>query len=170
MNKKKLPLGLPHFANKIRKMGLQFGLWFEPEMVNPDSELYRAHPEWAVTTPGKAPALGRNQLVLDLTNPAARDYIVENVSRILDEAGVSYVKWDMNRHISDAYSPRLHNQGEFFHRYIMGLYDVLERIFRPRPHILLESCSSGGNRFDLWACCAFRRRCGRRTIPTLSNV
>lgn len=153
VNKKKLPGGMPRFAEKIRKTGLQFGLWFEPEMVNPDSDLYRAHPDWAVTTPGRTPRFGRNQLVLDLCNPAVRDYIVDNVSRILDKADVSYVKWDMNRHISDAYSPLLQHQGEFFHRYIMGLYDVLERIFRPRPHILLESCSSGGNRFDLGMLC-----------------
>ncbi len=153
VNTKKLPGGMPRFADSIRKTGMQFGLWFEPEMVNPDSELYRAHPDWAVTTPGKTPALGRNQLVLDLCNPAVRDYIVENVSRIIDEAGVAYVKWDMNRHISDAYSPLLQNQGEFFHRYMMGLYEVLERIFLPRPHVLLESCSSGGNRFDLGMLC-----------------
>lgn len=153
VNRKKLPRGLAYFARKIRKMGMEFGLWFEPEMVNPDSDLYRSHPEYAVVTPGKKPTLGRNQLVLDLCNPAVRDHIVESVGRILDEAGVAYVKWDMNRHISDAYSPCLKNQGEFFHRYILGLYEVLERIFRPRPHILLESCSSGGNRFDLGMLC-----------------
>jgi len=153
VNLKKLPGGMPRFAKKIRRMGMRFGLWFEPEMVNPDSGLYRAHPEWAVATPGKTPLLGRNQLALDLCNPAVRDYIVENVSRILDEAEIDYVKWDMNRHLSDAYSPLLQNQGEFFHRYIIGLYDVLTRIFRPRPHILLESCSSGGNRFDLGMLC-----------------
>jgi alpha-galactosidase len=153
VNRRKLPFGLPHFAGRIRRMGLKFGLWFEPEMVNPDSDLYRAHPEWALTTPGKKPALGRNQLVVDLCNPAVRDYIVENVSRVIDEADVAYVKWDMNRHISDAFSPQLARQGEFYHRYILGLYDVLSRIFRPRPHVLLESCSSGGNRFDLGMLC-----------------
>ncbi len=153
VNRKKLPRGLPHFAEKIKKKGMAFGLWFEPEMVNEDSDLFRAHPEYAVRTPGKMPALGRNQLVLDLCNPEVRDYIVNSVGQILDEADISYVKWDMNRHISDTYSPLLENQGEFFHRYIMGLYDVLERIFRPRPHILLESCSSGGNRFDLGMLC-----------------
>ncbi len=153
VNIKKLPFGLPRFAKRIRRLGMEFGLWFEPEMVNEDSELYRAHPEYAVCTPGKKPALGRNQLVLDLCNPQVRDYIVDNVSRIIDESGISYVKWDMNRHISDAYSPLLSNQGEFFHRYIIGLYDILGRIFRPRPHVLLESCSSGGNRFDLGMLC-----------------
>ncbi len=153
INKKKLPRGLREFSNKIHKMGLLFGLWFEPEMVNEDSDLYRAHPEYALITPGKKPAKGRNQLVLDLCNPEVRDYIVENVSRVLDENNIDYVKWDMNRHISDGFSPRLTNQGEFFHRYIMGLYDVLERIFSIRNHILFESCSSGGNRFDLGMLC-----------------
>jgi alpha-galactosidase len=153
VNKKKLPRGLKFFAERIKKKGMLCGLWFEPEMENEDSDLFRAHPEYAVCTPGKNPALGRNQLVLDLCNPEVRDYIVNSVGRILDEADISYVKWDMNRHISDAYSPLLENQGEFFHRYIMGLYDVLERIFRPRPHILLESCASGGNRFDLGMLC-----------------
>ena len=153
VNRKKLPRGMKPFADEIRALGMQFGLWFEPEMVNPDSNLFRAHPEYAVTTPGRDALMGRNQLVLDLCNPAVRDYIVENVSRVLDEASVDYVKWDMNRHISDACSPVLTNQGEFYHRYIIGLYDILSRIFRPRPRILLESCSSGGNRFDLGMLC-----------------
>jgi len=153
VNTKKLPRGMKSFADEIRALGMLFGLWFEPEMVNPDSDLYRAHPEYAVTTPGRAELYGRNQLVLDLCNPAVRDYIVEHVTKILDDAKIDYVKWDMNRHISDACSPVLANQGEFYHRYIMGLYDVLSRIFRPRPQILLESCSSGGNRFDLGMLC-----------------
>lgn len=153
VNKKKLPRGMRSFAGQIHSLGLKFGLWFEPEMVNPNSDLFRAHPEYAVTTPGRKALLGRNQLVLDLCNPDVRDYIVENVSCILDDAQIDYVKWDMNRHISDAYSPLLDCQGEFYHRYILGLYDVLSRIFLPRPHILLESCSSGGNRFDLGMLC-----------------
>lgn len=153
VNKKKLPRGMKAFADEICALGMRFGLWFEPEMVNADSDLFRAHPEYAVTTPGRTPLEGRNQLVLDLCNPAVRDYIVENVSRILDDAKIDYVKWDMNRHISDAYSPLLVNQGEFYHRYILGLYDILARIFRLRPQILLESCSSGGNRFDLGMLC-----------------
>ncbi|NLI53146.1 MAG: alpha-galactosidase [Clostridiales bacterium] len=153
VNTKKLPRGMRSFADEIRAQGMRFGLWFEPEMVNPDSDLFRAHPEYAVTTPKREPLLGRNQLVLDLCNPAVRDYIVEQVSHVLDDAKIDYVKWDMNRHISDAYSPLLMNQGEFHHRYIMGLYDVLRRIFRPRPQVLLESCSSGGNRFDLGMLC-----------------
>lgn len=153
VNRRKLPRGMRHFAKEIHALDMWFGLWFEPEMVNPDSDLFREHPEYAVTTPGRDPLFGRNQLVLDLCNSDVRDYIVENVSLILDDAKIDYVKWDMNRHISDACSPVLANQGEFFHRYILGLYDILSRIFRPRPQILLESCSSGGNRFDLGMLC-----------------
>ena len=144
VNKKKLPFGLKGLASAINKMGMEFGLWFEPESVNPDSDLYRAHPDWALTDAFE-PVLGRHQLLLDLTKPEVRDYIVENVSRILDSANITYVKWDMNRH-----SVAL---GEKSHRYILGLYDVLGRIFGPRPNILLESCSSGGNRFDLGMLC-----------------
>ncbi|MEG1523424.1 MAG: alpha-galactosidase [Clostridia bacterium] len=153
INQKKLPRGMKHFSGQIHQLGMQFGLWFEPEMVNPDSDLYRAHPEYAIVSPGRKPTFGRNQLVLDLCNPTVRDYIVSKVGFILDDAQIDYVKWDMNRSISDAYSSYLANQGEFFHRYILGLYDVLTRIFRPRPQILLESCSSGGNRFDLGMLC-----------------
>ena len=153
VNLKKLPGGLGEFAGSIEKLGMKFGLWFEPESVNVDSGLYRAHPDWAIKPPSGKPCFGRNQLLLDLTRQEVRDYIVENVGRTLDSARISYVKWDMNRHMSDAYSPLLSNQGEFSHRYIMGLYEVLGRIFTPRPHILLESCSSGGNRFDLGMLC-----------------
>lgn len=153
VNKKKFPRGLASFSRKLKRLGLDFGLWFEPEMINEDSDLYRNHPDWAVTTPGRNPTYGRNQLVLDLCNPQVRDYIVSSVGNILDQARVSYVKWDMNRHISDAYSTFLSEQGEFSHRYILGLYDILRRIFHPRPRILLETCSSGGNRFDLGMLC-----------------
>lgn len=149
VNPKKLPHGLNAFAEKIKSIGLDFGLWFEPEMVNEDSELYRHHPEYAIKLPNRNAVLGRNQLVLDLCQKEVRDYIVEQVSTILDEVDIRYVKWDMNRHIAEAFSKALQNQGEFYHRYILGLYEVFTRIFVPRPHILLESCSSGGNRFDL---------------------
>ena len=153
VNRKKLPRGLSEFSSRIHKMGMKFGLWFEPEMVNEDSDLYRAHPEYALRTPGKRPATGRNQLVLDMCDPRVRGYIVDNVTRILDTCGIDYVKWDYNMHISDACSPALENQGRFFHSYILGLYEVLDRIFTTRPHILFESCSSGGNRFDLGMMC-----------------
>lgn len=144
VNRKKLPEGLEGLSRHLKDKGLSFGLWFEPESVNPDSDLYRAHPDWALTD-GFQPVLGRNQLLLDLTRPEVRDYIVENVSRILDSTGISYVKWDMNRH-SVALGAKAHD-------FVLGLYDVLRRIFAPRPDILLEGCSSGGNRFDLGMLC-----------------
>jgi len=153
VNRRKLPQGLAGFAAKLSGLGLDFGLWFEPEMVNEDSDLYRQHPDWAVKVPGRRHTQGRNQLVLDLTRSEVQDYLIKSVSEILDNNGITYVKWDMNRHISDAYSPDLANQGEFFHRYILGLYRVLREIFIRRPHVLLESCSSGGNRFDLGMLC-----------------
>ena len=144
VNKRKLPEGMEGLAQKIRAKGLDFGLWFEPESVNVDSQLYRAHPDWALTDEFE-PVFGRNQLLLDLTKQEVRDYIVENVSKILDSARISYVKWDMNRH-SIALGAKAYD-------FVLGLYDVLRRIFEPRPGILLESCSSGGNRFDLGMMC-----------------
>ena len=144
VNTKKLPGGMEELADRIRSKGMAFGLWFEPEAVNPDSDLYRAHPDWALTD-SFPPVLGRHQLLLDLTRAEVRDYIVENVSRLLDSARIAYVKWDMNRH-SIALGAKAHD-------YILGLYDVLDRIFTPRPQVLLESCSSGGNRFDLGMIC-----------------
>ncbi len=152
VNRKKLPQGMNGLAEKITAMGLRFGLWFEPEAVNPDSDLYRTRPEWALQQPGRQPSLGRHQLLLDLTRPEVRDYIVHNVTHILDHCPITYVKWDMNRHMSDLYSA-VTPGGELPHRYILGLYEVLDRIFTPRPQILLESCSSGGNRFDLGMLC-----------------
>ena len=143
--KKKLPNGLDGLSRKLNGMGLQFGLWFEPEAVNPDSDLYRAHPEWALHPFAEKDLYGRNELLLDLTLPDVRDYIVDNVSRIVDSANVRYVKWDMNRH-----SPI---SGAKAHDYILGLYDVQRRIFAERPDVLLENCASGGNRFDLGMLC-----------------
>lgn len=152
VNRKKLPQGIEGLAEKLNGLGLRFGLWFEPESVNPDSDLYRAHPEWALQQPGRQPSMGRHQLLLDLTRPEVRDYIVHHITHLLDHCPISYVKWDMNRHMSDLYSA-VTPGGELPHRYILGLYEVLERIFTPRPHVLLESCSSGGNRFDLGMLC-----------------
>lgn len=152
-DKKKLPRGLNDLAGRIVKQGMRFGIWIEPEMVNYDSDLFRSHPEYAVRIPGRKESLGRNQLVLDLTQPAVRDYIAKSVSHLLDSAEISYVKWDMNRHITDMFGSSLTNQGEFYHRYVIGLYDVMTRIFRKHPSVLLETCSSGGNRFDLGMLC-----------------
>ena len=154
VNERKLPGGLKALSKSIHRMGMKFGLWFEPECVNPDSDLYRAHPDWAISVPDREASFGRNQLVLDLTRKEVRDYVVESVSSVLDSAEIEYVKWDYNRHISDMYSSSLKNQGEFFHRYILGLYEILRRIFvEHHPRVLLESCSSGGNRFDLGMLC-----------------
>lgn len=154
VNTKKLPGGLKSLANAINNRGMKFGLWFEPECVNPDSDLYRAHPEWAISVPSREASLGRNQLVLDLTRKEVREYIVNSVHKILSSANIEYVKWDYNRHISDMYSATLQNQGEFYHKYILGLYEVLGKIFYDlHPNILFESCSSGGNRFDLGMLC-----------------
>ena len=145
VNRKKLPGGLSGLQAKLSGLGLDFGLWFEPEAVNPDSKLYRAHPDWAIQAEDGVTVLGRNELLLDLSRPEVRDYIVNNVSRCIEEGKVSYVKWDMNRHSTAL--------GASAHRYILGLYDVLRRVFGPRPEVLLESCSSGGNRFDLGMLC-----------------
>jgi len=145
VNRLKLPEGLAGLKKRLEGIGLDFGLWFEPEAVNPDSDLYRKHPDWAINDPQDPPVLGRNELLLDLSRPEVRDYIVKNVSKCIDDGRVSYVKWDMNRHSTAL--------GASAHRYILGLYDVLRRIFGPRPEVLLESCSSGGNRFDLGMLC-----------------
>ena len=145
VNRKKLPGGLESLAKKLKAEGLQFGLWFEPEAVNPDSDCYRAHPDWVLSSPGIRALYGRNELLLDLTKKEVRDYIVASVSSILDRAGIRYVKWDMNR-----CSPVSGNKA---YDYTLGLYEVLDRIFGPRPEILLEGCASGGNRFDLGMLC-----------------
>lgn len=149
VNRRKLPRGLDFLSRQIKKKGMKFGLWFEPEMVSPESELFKEHPEYVVMIPGRTPSLGRNQLVLDLCNPLVRAYIKKSLHEIIDHAEIDYIKWDMNRHISDMYSKTLFDQGMFFHTYILGLYDVLEDLKSSYPHILIETCSSGGNRFDL---------------------
>lgn len=149
VNLKKLPGGLGGLAKKINKMGMRFGLWFEPEMVNEDSALFEKHPDWIVKTPGYQPAKGRNQYVLDLCREEVRDYIISSMGSVLDSASIDYVKWDMNRNISDNFSPSIKEQGEFMHRYTLGLYEIMEHVCATRPKILFEGCSSGGNRFDL---------------------
>ncbi|HWR18332.1 MAG TPA: alpha-galactosidase [Clostridia bacterium] len=155
VNKKKLPHGLDGLQKKLKALGLDFGLWVEPEMVNENSELYRAHPNWAVKLPNREPALGRNQLVLDLTNEEVCRYLIETLSAVFSNADISYVKWDCNRNFSDMYTSTLppDRQGEFFHRYTLGLYEVLKALTERFPSILFESCASGGNRFDLGMLC-----------------
>lgn len=152
-NLKKLPNGLKGLGDKLNKLGLEFGIWLEPEMINVDSELYRKHPDWAVSIPGKDHSEGRNQRFLDYTRQEVRDYIVSKVNEILGSANIAYVKWDMNRIFSDTFSISLDNQKEFMHRYMLGLYNVLDRITTAFPKVLFEGCASGGNRFDLGILC-----------------
>ena len=157
VNKKKLPGGIKGLCDKINGLGLDFGIWVEPEMVNVESELYRAHPEWVMEIPGKPHSEGRNQRILDFANPEVVDYMTAQMSRIFDSANIKYVKWDMNRIFSDYYSPYLkpEQQGEVAHRYMMGLYRMMKILTEKFPHILFEGCASGGNRFDLGILCYF---------------
>lgn len=150
VNEKKLCGGLGSLAEKIKEMGMKFGLWFEPEMVSEDSELYRTHPEWAMRIPSRKPIRSRYQLVLDMTNTEVREYLFNSISKILRSADISYVKWDMNRSICDLYTPCLSadDQGEISHRYVLGLYELLERLTSEFPDVLFEGCSGGGGRFD----------------------
>ncbi|MBR2257677.1 MAG: alpha-galactosidase [Blautia sp.] len=148
--KELLPDGIAGLSEKIEQMGMKFGLWFEPEMVNPDSDLYRAHPDWVLQIPDRKNSLARHQLVLDFSRPEVVDYIYGLVSGILRESRISYVKWDMNRSITECGSQAYpaDRQGEIFHRYILGVYDLYERLTAEFPHILFESCAGGGGRFD----------------------
>lgn len=148
---KKLPKGIESLAGKIHELGLQFGIWVEPEMVNEDSDLYRAHPEYAMTIPGRDNSPGRNQMILDLTNPEVVEYVKNAMRGVFGCKGVNYVKWDMNRMFADVYSKVLpaDRQGETAHRYCLGLYDIMSTLTREFPDILFEGCASGGNRFDL---------------------
>ena len=148
VNKKKLPHGLAGLSKKIHKKGMKFGLWFEPEAVNPDSDCYRAHPDWAIKCVNREPSLGRHELILDLSKKEVQDYLINSVSGILNSAQIEFVKWDMNRNISDI-TFNDYNPGEFFHRYILGLYRVLGELTKMFPNVLFEGCASGGNRFDL---------------------
>ncbi|MCX4342968.1 MAG: alpha-galactosidase [Kineothrix sp.] len=149
-NEEKLGMSLHELIGKIKEKGLAFGIWIEPEMVSEDSILYREHPDWAFALPGRTPGRGRCQLVLDLGRECVRDYLYQAICRILDTGDISYVKWDMNRSICDVYNPELppEQQGEAGHRYILGLYNLLEKITSRYPNVLLEGCSGGGGRFD----------------------
>ncbi len=150
VNERKLPGGLRALSEELKAMGMKFGIWLEPEMVSRDSELYREHPDWAIRIPGREPAMSRGQYILDLSRPEAADYVYQAVSAVLRSADISYVKWDMNRQMTDigsAYLGREH-QGELCHRYVLGVYRLQERLLREFPDLLLENCTSGGGRFD----------------------
>ena len=150
VNEEKLKGGLNTLVEKVKFYGMKFGIWFEPEMVSEDSELYRTHPEWAIQIPNRKPTRSRYQLVLDMTRQDVRDYLFKVISDVLSSADISYVKWDMNRSICDWYSAELpvENMGEMQHRYVLGLYELLDRLTSEFPHILFEGCSGGGGRFD----------------------
>lgn len=145
-NLKKIPGGISSLSKEIHDLGMLFGIWVEPEAINIDSALYEKHPEYALCEEGRDKFYGRNELLMDLTNEEVRNYIVDNVSRLIDDNNVDYIKWDMNRMMNGV-------SGDYNHEYIKGLYEVLDRIFYNRPHVLFESCSSGGNRFDLGMLC-----------------
>jgi alpha-galactosidase len=147
---RKLPGGLADLADRVNRLGMKFGLWVEPEMVSPDSELYRAHPDWCLHVPGRRRTEGRNQLVLDMSRQDVRDYLFKVLSDVFSSAPVTYVKWDMNRHMTEVASAKLppERQGETAHRYMLGLYELLERLVTAFPDILFECCSGGGGRFD----------------------
>lgn len=149
-HKEKLPDGVSGLAKKVNELGLKFGLWFEPEMVSPDSDLYRAHPDWCLHVDGRSKSRCRNQLMLDLSRKDVCDYIVDSVCKNLESAPISYVKWDMNRNMSEIGSANLppERQAEVAHRYVLGLYNILERIMQSFPDVLFEGCSGGGGRFD----------------------
>jgi alpha-galactosidase len=146
----KLPEGVAGLAEKVCALGIKFGLWIEPEMVNPDSDLFRAHPDWAVHIPHRQRTEQRYQYVLDMGRPEIVEYLFNVLAPIFKSAPISYIKWDMNRYITEPYSLALppERQGEFFHRYVLGLYDLYNRFTRAFPEILFESCASGGARFD----------------------
>ncbi len=150
VNEDKLPGGLERLVSEVNKLGMKFGIWMEPEMISPDSDLYRAHPDWAIQIPGRAPGLARNQLVLDLTRREVLEYVWSRIQAILDSANIEYVKWDMNRQLSDIGSAELapDTQGELYHRYVLAVYELQERLVTHYPNLLLENCSGGGARFD----------------------
>ena len=150
VNPEKLPGGLNGLSDRLHDLGLKFGLWFEPEMISPDSDLYRAHPDWCLHLDGRARVEMRNQLILDLSRKEVQDYIIESVSAVLESARIEYVKWDMNRNMTEPFSGAQtpERQKETQHRYMLGLYRVLEEITARFPEILFESCSGGGGRFD----------------------
>ena len=155
VNPKKLPSGLSRLSLEIHRLGMMFGLWVEPEMISIESELYKKHPDWMVAIPGRTPSIGRNQYLLDLTRLDVREYLFKILSDTWHLADVNYIKWDMNRTFSDLYSANseIRNHGEFLHRYILGLYELLSRLTAAFPNVLFESCASGGNRFDLGMLC-----------------
>lgn len=151
VNKNKFKDGLGNVIKNINNLGMKFGLWFEPEMISEESDLYEKNPEWAIKIPNRPPSKSRSQLVLDMSRDDVVEYIFDAMSNIIDNANVEYIKWDMNRSISDAFSLSIEKerQGEFYHRYILGVYKLLEKLLKKYPNILMEGCSGGGGRYDI---------------------
>lgn len=147
---KKIDGGLKHLVDEVNKLGMKFGIWFEPEMISPDSELFKAHPDWAIRIEGMPMTQSRQQYVLDYSRKEVRDCIYGQMKKILDSANIEYIKWDMNRQLTEVGSNALASdrQRELWHRYVLGVYDVMERLITDYPHLLLENCSGGGARFD----------------------
>ncbi len=150
VNEDKLKGGLKKLVDRVNALGMEFGIWFEPEMISPESKLYEAHPDWAIAIPGRTPGLARNQFVLDISRKEVRDCIVEKICKVLHSANIRYVKWDMNRPLSDIGGVNLpaDRQGELYHRFVLGMYEMQERMLAEFPDLLLENCSGGGARFD----------------------
>lgn len=151
VDKKKFPNGIEHFSQQVHDLGMKFGLWFEPEMISIDSDLYQKHPEWMIHDPKSTPTPGRHQFVLDMTRPEVIDYLYDLMSHMIESANLDYIKWDMNRHITEMFSSELTSdqQLEMPHRYILGVYQLYDRLTKAYPNVLFESCASGGGRFDL---------------------
>ena len=169
---KKLPDGIRGLCEDINAMGLKMGLWFEPEMVSPDSDLYRAHPDWCIHVPDRKRTQWRNQLVLDLSRQDVQQYIIDSLSAILGSCNLSYVKWDCNRRITEAGSAALpaDRQGELMHRYVLGLYAVMKTLTERFPHILFENCASGGARFDPGMMCYFSQNWASDNTDAVSRL
>ena len=148
VNEKKLGGTLGNLIERINDLDVKFGIWIEPEMVSEDSDLYRKHPDWALTVPGRKPVRSRNQLVLDFSRKEVVDAIYDQICKVLDQGNIEYVKWDMNRSLMDIYSAATKDQGRVLHDYVLGLYDFLERLVQRYPNLLIEGCSGGGGRFD----------------------
>ena len=150
VNERKLRGGLGSLISRIKAMGLKFGIWYEPEMISPDSDLYRAHPDWCIHVPNRDRSIGRWQCVIDMTRQDVRDYLYERMCDVLGNHDIDYIKWDFNRNITEAGSALLppERQKEFFHRFILGTYELMDRIVKRFPHLLFENCSGGGGRYD----------------------
>ena len=147
-NKEKTGGSLSILSQRIKSLGLKFGIWMEPEMISPDSDLYRNHPEYAMEIPGRKPTLWRNELMLDLTQNEVKEFVYKTICNIIDDANADYVKWDYNRQMTEIHGKDFPTS-EYFHRYILALYDILERVTKKYPHVLFEGCAGGGGRFDL---------------------